>query len=581
MDDWRDRDGWRSRLAQWFAPTLVIAAEFTSPKKSKVHGAPEQDYHPRDIRLVLRAVNDRPKQKGGVVIDFLPRSWPLRKLLGDIWGPFSALETFARSWPRQILVLSAIIAAGWLGILSYALIDRPSLLFHWHWYVIAGTYGLLMAFALLGANLAIWHVPPTRWHIAPLPWLFVFAVTFATVPLAIGVCWQFPSLGPRAAASSLMLVSAAYLVLPLFSLRHRTNPLKLLARLQAIAEADTDQVISVSLRYIQAGPPNDPVSHRRRYWKLLERSRSEPASDYPPTAYARVVTGTGQNQDLFAVQYWFAYYYDDWANKHEMDWEQVTVFVRAPHGVREPAPTDVQPLACGFGGHHLGCVARWEEKVEKRERKHQDGTLCGISPVVYVARGSHANYPRPGRYLPAISVGGLRFTGRDVGLLTGRSADSYVDIALPAPAGGETPASAVLAVDCSSPPQPRAGGHDGAASQAKPGDEALRVVTLPEDPPGGRPWPAHDPNDHDCYKDGRDVCIWDFRWLNLRGLWGAPGRILGGDDAPRSPAQQEPWTDPFFWLEQCDPFYPSFGRTVLDKPPTEQQASPASPAATP
>jgi hypothetical protein len=27
-----------------------------------------------------------------------------------------------------------------------------------------------------------------------------------------------------------------------------------------------------------------------------------------------------------ALQYWFCYYFDDWANIHEGDWESITIF---------------------------------------------------------------------------------------------------------------------------------------------------------------------------------------------------------------------------------------------------------------
>jgi len=92
--------------------------------------------------------------------------------------------------------------------------------------------------------------------------------------------------------------------------------------------------------------------------------------------------------DRIYLQYWFFYIYNDWWNDHEGDWEMITVEL----------DKDGNPLRVGYSQHH-GCevepwevrmVKTWSELIEMRaiEENH---------PVVYIAEGSHASYPNPGR----------------------------------------------------------------------------------------------------------------------------------------------------------------------------------------
>jgi hypothetical protein len=81
------------------------------------------------------------------------------------------------------------------------------------------------------------------------------------------------------------------------------------------------------------------------------------------------------------LQYWFFYY---WNNKaflgfglHEGDWEMVQVGLGA----------DGKPQAMVFAQHDHAQRCQWKD-VQKP----------GGHPVVYVARGSQASYPRPGRH---------------------------------------------------------------------------------------------------------------------------------------------------------------------------------------
>lgn len=79
--------------------------------------------------------------------------------------------------------------------------------------------------------------------------------------------------------------------------------------------------------------------------------------------------------DDVALQYWFCYYFDDWANIHEGDWESITVFLR-----REGQTW--QPLGATYSAHENGTRRHWPD-IERLEDTH---------PVVYVASGSHASY---------------------------------------------------------------------------------------------------------------------------------------------------------------------------------------------
>jgi hypothetical protein len=75
-----------------------------------------------------------------------------------------------------------------------------------------------------------------------------------------------------------------------------------------------------------------------------------------------------------AIEYWFFYLYNDFYDKHEADWEGVTVFL--DNGV---------PIGASYSQHQGRKWMPWT-------------TSTSAGPTVYVARGSHANYPMPGRY---------------------------------------------------------------------------------------------------------------------------------------------------------------------------------------
>jgi hypothetical protein len=97
--------------------------------------------------------------------------------------------------------------------------------------------------------------------------------------------------------------------------------------------------------------------------------------------YGRFLRAPGR----LVLQYWLFYVYDFWTalprsglvwRSHEGDWEQATL-VLTRGGT---------PLYAAYGQHCNGARASWS-RVRKVARTH---------PLVYVARGSHAGYFRPG-----------------------------------------------------------------------------------------------------------------------------------------------------------------------------------------
>jgi hypothetical protein len=91
-----------------------------------------------------------------------------------------------------------------------------------------------------------------------------------------------------------------------------------------------------------------------------------------------------------ALQYWFQYYYDDWANRHEGDWEEITILLKLSRDILKlPRELKERELLAGVTVHDVGYAS------------HQDGyrRLWGDvqktaegRPIVYVARGSSASY---------------------------------------------------------------------------------------------------------------------------------------------------------------------------------------------
>ncbi len=128
--------------------------------------------------------------------------------------------------------------------------------------------------------------------------------------------------------------------------------------------------------------PGVALDDREAFWKAYA-AISKDKEHYQRACYARVVMGSGINSDRILLQYWYAYFYNDFWNTHEMDWETVMIVFKLANN--SPRPT-VCAYSAHFGGHWLP----WSE-VEKAnaELKPEVGST---HPIVYVANGSHANY---------------------------------------------------------------------------------------------------------------------------------------------------------------------------------------------
>jgi hypothetical protein len=86
-----------------------------------------------------------------------------------------------------------------------------------------------------------------------------------------------------------------------------------------------------------------------------------------------------------AVQYWLFYVFNDFQNWHEGDWENITVRLD-----EEEEPTEVF-----YSAHEGGGTRAWDRAFR-----------VGEHPIVYVARGSHANYFRLGKHRVTVHCGG-------------------------------------------------------------------------------------------------------------------------------------------------------------------------------
>jgi hypothetical protein len=93
-----------------------------------------------------------------------------------------------------------------------------------------------------------------------------------------------------------------------------------------------------------------------------------------PTLYWHLVRQPSSGR--VAIEYWLLYLYNAFFDRHEADWEGISVFLEAgaPEGVSY--------------SEHQG--RRWVGWAAQSK--------LATHPLVYVARGSHANYDRPGRY---------------------------------------------------------------------------------------------------------------------------------------------------------------------------------------
>jgi hypothetical protein len=130
-----------------------------------------------------------------------------------------------------------------------------------------------------------------------------------------------------------------------------------------------------------------PTTPGRYYLDLAGVEPNSNPSGYPvlesrlqaarprPTVYWHVAREPATGR--VAIEYWLLYLYNDFYDRHEADWEGVTVFL---HGTT--------PLGISYSAHQGRRWSAWTSQTSS-------GTT---HPIVYVARGSHANYPKPGDY---------------------------------------------------------------------------------------------------------------------------------------------------------------------------------------
>lgn len=108
----------------------------------------------------------------------------------------------------------------------------------------------------------------------------------------------------------------------------------------------------------------NPSQAWRVYQALL---KADPEAGHP-VAYGRVAETPGR----IVLQYWYLYIYNDAPNKHEGDWEMVSI---------ELNRDTLEPLQVGFSGHTSGARRAWAGVRRDGDR-----------PYVFVSRGSHAAY---------------------------------------------------------------------------------------------------------------------------------------------------------------------------------------------
>lgn len=140
--------------------------------------------------------------------------------------------------------------------------------------------------------------------------------------------------------------------------------------------------------------PRKPVACDQRFRTChfaLEVDDAGPAKGAPPyVAIQDLILGRSRltvywhrEADDHTIQYWFLYVFNDWSNRHESDWEQITVQLDKQD----------RPVRLGYSSHGGGQSMSWPDAA--REGVVEDG-----HPVVLVARGSHANYFLTGTRFP-------------------------------------------------------------------------------------------------------------------------------------------------------------------------------------
>lgn len=276
--------------------------------------------------------------------------------------------------------------------------------------------------------------------------------------------------------------------------------------------------------------PGVSRKNRQRFWAdyaNIPKSRD----DYRRVCYAQVVRGDGEslNKDQIIVQYWYAYFYNDFWNAHEMDWETVMV-------VFQKVGNKAQPRICAYSAHTGGYWLPWPQ-VEKAERVGEDliPASDGTHPIVYVANGSHANY----------------FNSQPVFWATPPKERQIFKLLAPIIAGLTRPLTWVSPNSEISKMLKSAGAVFDFTKSWGDGDRHL-VEALPIADAVNGQWTG------------------DWRWLNQKGTWGSPEEVfLPGSGGPHGPPQTgQKWDDPFRWIDNNCELAPSHEGAI---PPTMWQ----------
>ena len=493
----------RRRIAERFAPVLVLWPEIPAMgnapeslrdefarqrQRSASHATTgahiQRDFHPRDVRLILDH----------------SQSWEPRAPLPLVPIGFIRLyRDFARFF--FLPMVGVVVVAMLMLALALSLETTARTSVEIGALVLLGAVYLVTLRSPILTPVDFWHHLNHAVSGAGLvgAWLLTFGdgdLWYLGLPV-IGLSLVLPIASLAIGVSESLAVSLIWPIrmlrgLTLWVLNRRTHSRPHLRESSVFRGLKppheyTDEA-ELFFRHPRGGKPMHR-SDRNAFWAAYSRILAHQEDQYPLTCYARVLDPNAQG--LRAVQYWYSYYYDDWANEHESDWEMVLVMLRG-----------MTPVAVAATSHEGGEIRDWEH-VESR----------GDRPVLYVAAGSHAFVFQQGASIAEREVAGLRFTSADAKLL-GKEVLDFVDFTLP-------PDEGVLADD-------------------------LVVALIPDPEPASGLW-GHVHEDSDC----KGNCAHNFEWLNYYGHWGSVGvSLTGGYTGPRGPAASGLiWDNPYLWAD--------------------------------
>lgn len=497
MDDRTERE----QLAQRYAPILVVWPEI--PLRSTA------DHSLRD-RFARRRLHSASRTMSGAHItrDFYPRDVRLILEHSHAWEPRSPLPfvpvAFAMAyrdyakfffWPNAAAIVMALLIVSFAQLLAPVprmAIEVGTLIFvvvlfltsirspvlvptnYWHHinHIVAGAGLSLLWWAILGrfnpfvaAGVAVFSL---------LPWLTSLALKAVSgrTDVIVFSLEFLRRLALRVAGKEVSQGVSEYRYARFFR------------GIKAPHEYSEDS--ELFFRHPHSGEAIHR-SDRKSHWAAYSRILSE--TEYPVVYYARVLELDADG--ITVVQYWFCYYFHDWANAHEGNWETIAVMIE-----------DGAPIAVACSQHEGGESRDWRH-VEHR----------GDRPVLYVAAGSHAIYFDSGAHLTEREVAGLQLTSLDANLFGGEVLD-FVDFT-PTKSGGS------VAID------------------------GARLSSIPDPDPETGLW-GHVPHDPDC----RGSCEYNYEWLNFPGHWGAAAFGNRGASGPFGPAYSGlRWDDPRMWAE--------------------------------